>query len=509
MKPHIKHLLICSWALAFGPARPTMSPAASLTQDIVRPFEQELELCRAGLTEIDRQANQQIAEQQAWIAYYQNQRTVLGERTEKVKKDWEDRIDRIGKAMSALGGLEKPDGNAAHLPHFGWTNQARLSELLKTTQEEYEKVSKSIAEGDYKIHHHILGWISGKILDEKITKTATEIKNIQEAVSQGKHSVHLSGMGWITRNALEARMAAAEKSKTETMDTIAKGEYSVHVPVLGWHTRNSLQKAIEAVEAKIEGLGKTAQDEKLGVHRALLGWCDALTLAARLEAKSKEIESWKKSVEEDIFSAHIPANGWMSGKDIKAKIESVAKSIEGIEKAVADGTYGVPVKGFNWMNKQQIEAAEDNINRQLGDPKLTAAVKKALREQLKSLAKGLKDIANASALDVAVWLMEKSKWTSWATAYAKLAVPYLEAKRLESRQLADGPHAARDGAEVIWRQWTAGKKCVDEAGRRAIRVVWNRLLDKTLPKAERDFTTTAAWRIINPPPLSKQPAVPS
>ena len=73
----------------------------------------------------------------------------------------------------------------------------------------------------------------------------------------------------------------------------------------------------------------------------------------------------------------------------------------------------------------------------------------------------------------------------------------------------DGPHAARDGAEVIWRQWTAGKKCVDEAGRRAIRVVWNRLLDKTLPKAERDFTTTAAWRIINPPPLSKQPAVPS
>lgn len=73
----------------------------------------------------------------------------------------------------------------------------------------------------------------------------------------------------------------------------------------------------------------------------------------------------------------------------------------------------------------------------------------------------------------------------------------------------DGPHSARDGAEVIWRQWTAGDCCVDEAGRRVIRRLWDQLLEKTFGKSERDFTTLVARRIINPPPLSKQPAVPS
>ena len=72
----------------------------------------------------------------------------------------------------------------------------------------------------------------------------------------------------------------------------------------------------------------------------------------------------------------------------------------------------------------------------------------------------------------------------------------------------DGPHAARDGAEVIWRRWATDRASPADSGQRAIRVVWDRLLAETIATAEKDFTPTAMRRIITPPPLTSTPRSP-
>lgn len=72
----------------------------------------------------------------------------------------------------------------------------------------------------------------------------------------------------------------------------------------------------------------------------------------------------------------------------------------------------------------------------------------------------------------------------------------------------DGPHAARDGAEVVWSQWIADKKGPDEAGRRTIRRLWERLSAETIATTKRDFTVMAARCIIKGPPLPSNPRSP-
>lgn len=88
-------------------------------------------------------------------------------------------------------------------------------------------------------------------------------------------------------------------------------------------------------------------------------------------------------------------------------------------------------------------------------------------------------------------------------------IDYSDLRRgLADLRVRDGIHAARDGAEVVWRQWAADAKSVDGDGRRAIRVLWERLLSETFGTTERDFSAMAAGRIINPPPLPSNPRSP-
>lgn len=73
----------------------------------------------------------------------------------------------------------------------------------------------------------------------------------------------------------------------------------------------------------------------------------------------------------------------------------------------------------------------------------------------------------------------------------------------------DGPSVARDAAEVLWRTWVGEQwRAADGERQRAIREIWDRLVNEHFEKPEKDFTPALAERIINPPPLQSNPRSP-
>jgi anti-sigma28 factor (negative regulator of flagellin synthesis) len=419
MKRIIRLVLGTSWGVFASLLVSGTLSAASLNELIVQPNRDDIELCQEGLIELAQQGDARLKEHEEWKAFYERQRDILSAKTTNLVKAWEARIEKANEALNALESLASGQ-DKGHLPHFGWHNAETMTAHINSLQAEFEKIQEEIKNGDYKFHVQALGWISSNILTEKIANESKLMADLQQSLSAGEWQAHVQGLGWVSRNTLEERIASNEQTIADTLDSISKGEYKVHIPTLGWIDRNTLNANIEHLEKEIEEITEQFAKGTYQIHRPLLGWQNAEGLENLILAKKDEIKNYEKNISEDLFQAHFPAGGWLNGNAIKQKINSFEDAVASINQSVSEGTYQVPVADHGWLNRKQIHEI-------LSRKGLTA-------DAIKKLNKGLEDIQTASALDAAIYMLDKSVWTSWIGELLKFAKPWLESKQLDIDQ---------------------------------------------------------------------------
>ncbi len=413
--------------------------AGQVSDSIFKPLEDEAARVKTYVAEVDRVGAERIAELEEWVAFFQRQKEQLGVQT-KLLNDWyEANRKRLEQAAQTLQGMQQAPDGTGWVPQFGWIKAQDLQQQAANLKAEYDKLQGMVNDGTFSFHVHFIGWVSGRDLDGRIKGLREEIAGLQRALGEGSYGVNLAGVGVRSKRDLKARLDELQAEKERIGKSIADGTYAVHVHHLGWVTRNGINERLKQLDQEMADLSKRLAERTFPSFRPLLGRFDANGLAQLIAGQEKEVAEWKRNVSDDVFSAHFPQTGWLNGKQLKENLQNANKKVEEINQAVGKGEYPVGIPGSGVVNRLQITERIKQINDEL--TRLTgvdgaAEARKNLTEELTRLQKGLADLAKASALDVALWVVDKSRWTSWLAPYLKLAEPWLEAKKLTLDQYA-------------------------------------------------------------------------
>ena len=401
-----------------------LSFASDVRSAILQPMKDDIIAAETGVLFLQQVADEHMAELSEELAWHEKQFKQIDAKTADLKKAWKERLNAAKSALSTVNSLAKAKDGKSCLPHWGWQSYESMQGHVTKLKEEYDKVQKEIDEGKYKFHVHAIGHIAKNQLQSKIDDRKKKLKEIQKQVAKGTWNGRIPVFERIDRESLEKQIANNEKEISKIEDKISRGEYSVHIPGLGRINRNELEGKINSLNDDMQEFTKKVGQGKYTIHRPIFGRIDEKELEKKITAQEKQYDAYKKEVSDSVFKTHFPKEGWLSGKNILKKIEGLKKKIDKISKDVTNGKYNVAVPKTNIgrINREEIE-------KKLKESDIPEKIRTALN-------KALSDISTASALDIAIYGLEKSKWTEFLGEVAKYAKPWLEYKKLWIEQLS-------------------------------------------------------------------------
>lgn len=404
-----------------------MSPGAIQAdvtrEEIVRPWQDDILLCREALAEIARQANlrqKQIEELKAWHTRCLG---AIAEAEERLKEENNRKVAAADRVVNGAQSLVLNDKGDAHIPGYGWGVVGTIAQHRIDTDKAIAETMKPVGEGTAQFHVAGLSWVTRDGLAAIIAADDKAIADLRAAVDAGSFQIYYPGMTWVSRTGLEGRIASNEKSIAETYAAIEAGTYQVYIPHLTWMSRNSMQKLIEDTEAEFKRLEASFSNGEVQIHRPLLSWFSLTQLHGLMDGIKKQIAEHQRSVAEMLFNDHIATYGWATGTAIGEAIKTVEKGIADVNASLAAGTYAVPLSTGGWANANQIREAYKQPNLK--------------PEQRAALDKGMAHIPVAAGVDISLRELDLAKLRLYQAALARHATPLEERYTLELNQRAN------------------------------------------------------------------------
>ncbi|MBI4872771.1 MAG: hypothetical protein HY814_14535, partial [Candidatus Riflebacteria bacterium] len=380
--------------------------APRLAHDVVaaelQPLDGELGQLQALLAEIERRAQQRVAQLQKWVEWWTKVKEFADETATKLSNDFAERIANAAKAAGTLGGLSgsSPPGKR-HLPHFGWHDTATLAKLASDLQKEHGKAVELAAALKAEWHIAAVGWATGQVIQRHIDETEKQIRDLNQGLRDGSFELHVAGYGWTRGSRARNRIAELEKQRQGIRDRVFSGDYEVAIPGLGLRTRKKLEAEIAGVEAELEKRRAEAARGDLKIHRPAFDWMTQKQLREDLDAGAKSFEAMKKAVADGVYNAWLVETGWAKRVDLERRVQELDASLAKARDALAKGNYRAQLP-VGWATANELNKALEDLGKQLGNPKLDAKAREHLSKQLEEHRKSLAELQAVSAFDLLI-----------------------------------------------------------------------------------------------------------
>lgn len=404
---------IClAWLLLFGGALPA---GAYTAQQILQPYEDDIQLCREANAAIHLQAMRRRHELDSQVKQLvADLQSGLGPNKVRLREEW-DRRSKVDQAMrSGFGHLiydprQPRNQQKAHVPHFGWLDHNSLKQRHDQYIAQLRKEQTAVNRQEMSLWVVTLGFVTEKDLRARIAAKQKELAEFKKLVYRGEFKIHFPGMGWVSHSQLRQRMASNEKKIAEVRAQIQQGQYKVFLPHLGWVTRNDVLARIKKVDEAMADVNKRFSRKQAKVFRHYLGWTDQNALQASINQITKTALDFDRAVGQGAFRANLAGLGWTSGKELDAQIRQSQQGLDKVKGMLSAGSYQVPVLGFGFMNRNQ-------IRQRLRQPGLN-------KQQIAALQKGLVHIGEAGKVDMAVRTATLIKLRALRNRIAEHAMP--------------------------------------------------------------------------------------
>jgi hypothetical protein len=440
-----RRCLLAAWVLALVHISTPVPDARAL--DVIgaemQPFDDEIASHMEAIEEIKRQGQNRVTRLHRWIEWWTKVKDLASATADRLKKNFDERIDNAEKARALLAQLfvEKPE-DERNIPHIGWQNAASMAQFINNLRGEATKWAQLAAEGKAEWHYAAVGWITGQAIQYKIDDLQKQIRDINQGLGDGTLEVHIVGYGWIKERPLRDAIAAANKRKEEIRQRIAAGDYEVCIPGLGVRTRKSLDAEIAAAQAELDNRRSILARGELAIYRPAIDWKNLNQLRYSIDQEALAYDVMKKTVNDGVYTVWLVETDWAKRVDLENRVKQLEDTIAATNAAIGKKEYNAQT-AIGWSTSKAIEAYIEDLSKQLNNPQLDAKGREYLSKQLEKAQKALSEVQAISAYDLAILALEKAKYSRLITEVMKLARPDFERRDLErierDEALADFP----------------------------------------------------------------------
>lgn len=422
-------------AIGIAAAAPVPASAASSFKIHLQSIDDDIALSDAMVREGERRAGERINEIRQWIGWWTSVKALAEAKQTDLKKNIDQRQKNAALLLQTLQSITTSPKQSLHVPNYGWYSVESATALAGSLAQEARKLAQAIKDGKDSWHIITAGWVTGGQIQGRIDGLTAEIASIDKAVGDGKFSYH-GPSGWATIGHWRDRAAAARKRMAEVKETIAKGAYALEIPGIGRVTRTQLEKRLAGVEARIAKVKATGTAGNLSIHRPSVGWVTARKLQKQIDDGERSFQAMKKTVADGLLKVHFAGagGGWWSRETLEKRIASTDETISDTTAAIRAGDYKANVLG-GWTSLNGLKTYIKAREKRLADPNLTAVQRNQIAELIEKAHKAIKELAELSALDLALKGLERTKFTAWAATVLTLAKPDFEHRKLKREEM--------------------------------------------------------------------------
>jgi hypothetical protein len=382
---------------------------------IVKPYQDDLELCREALAELDRQAVQWLGQLHQWYGYFDSCAAANAAYTNTILSNLADSEAFLDSVVKAAADTEMR--GAAWVPGYAFSTVEQFEQFRKDAKSEVSKDRAKVDAGDYRFGLSSLGDASRNAIQYRRKEHEEYIENVRTSIEEGTFYIFFPGLGQVTRVSLEARMASNHEAITNALANY----YEQAKPDFGFESRQELEAAISSAQTQLRDLETEFETGQPRIFRHLFRDSAApIEIENFIKNNESTLNELEESIAKGLFQTGFPGYDGVTENWLEDSIKTKQQYIQQLKKSVADGTYSVGIyPGWGTGDANYLHNAINNTN----DADAIAIYRKALER-----------IAIASNMDIEKLSMEVEQEKRYADLIKLLPVPDIYKLKLEIEQ---------------------------------------------------------------------------
>jgi anti-sigma28 factor (negative regulator of flagellin synthesis) len=317
-------------------------PVWGLTQNlkavVCKPHQDNIELYREALVELDRQTIQWLSQNQRWLAYFDDCAATNAAYTEMMMNnlnDYEKLLDMLVKAAQ-----DNEYESSTNVPGYGFSTVADFQQFRTDRKAEIAKQRASIAAGSFPFGLHSFGDSSSWAIAARKKEHLDKIEAIRQSIHEGNFEINFQGLGDVTRNYLEAQIAASQKALADKLANFDENKnYS-----FDFETRKELDGSITSTQKEFRKLESDFQAGNIRLWRYIFnGTASEFELKRSINHNETNIQEIKAKLAKGEYQTSFPNYDGVSEKWFANSIAQKQESLAETRKSVAKGTYSVGI----------------------------------------------------------------------------------------------------------------------------------------------------------------------